>query len=281
MFAAARTARALRSMRRCFHSVSQGQPTNSWVSTRRTRVKETGLEITTYGARQDNFGFLVTSGTSGETIAVDTPEWKPLLTALEGRSLDVILNTHHHGDHVEGNEDAVAHFGANVRILGPDSEAKRIPKLTATVKPGDELDLGDEIVQVINVCGHTKGHVAYYFTKSKVLFPGDSIFPLGCGRVFEGTFQDAYETLRRLTALPGDTLIFSAHEYSASNAKFALWADPDNADLRAHVEHLKAKVTAREPTVPTTLAEELKFNPFLRAENLERFAELRKAKDNF
>ncbi|GBG24878.1 Hydroxyacylglutathione hydrolase, mitochondrial [Hondaea fermentalgiana] len=272
-------------LRRNMHSIQQ-EVLPSWVSTRTTRVDETGLEVATFGARQDNYGFVVRGGgngggDTGETLAVDTPEWAPLLEALHGSKLDVLLTTHGHHDHVAGHEDAAKYFGSGLRIYGPEEETNHIPKLTDTVKPGDEIELAGETVRVINVSGHTLGHIAYYFTRSKVLFPGDSIFPLGCGRVFEGTFEDSYEALNRIKELPHETLIFAAHEYALSNAAFAVWADPNNADLAAHAEFLKAQVAAKEPTVPTTLGQELRFNPFLRAETLERFSELRKQKDNF
>jgi hydroxyacylglutathione hydrolase len=253
------------------------------------------LEVEQFTCREDNFGVLVHDPKSGQTAAIDAPELQPILDALarRGWTLTHIFTTHWHPDHVEANLDLKTQFG--ITITGPEAEAAKIPGLDKTVKGGDHFDFAGHRVDVIDCPGHTLGGISYSIRSQKLLFAADTLFSLGCGRLLEGTAAQMWASLSRLMALPDDTIIYCGHEYTASNAKFALSVDPDNEALveRAlEVERLRA---AGKPTLPTTMGREKATNPFLRAddgyirENLgmekasdaEVFAEIRKRKDTF
>jgi hydroxyacylglutathione hydrolase len=253
------------------------------------------LEVEQFTCREDNFGVLVHDPKSGQTAAIDAPELQPILDALarRGWTLTHIFTTHWHPDHVEANLDLKTQFG--ITITGPEAEAAKIPGLDKTVKGGDHFDFAGHRVDVIDCPGHTLGGISYSIRSQKLLFAADTLFSLGCGRLLEGTPAQMWVSLSRLMALPDDTIIYCGHEYTASNAKFALSVDPDNEALveRAlEVERLRA---AGKPTLPTTMGREKATNPFLRAddgyirENLgmekasdaEVFAEIRKRKDTF
>jgi hydroxyacylglutathione hydrolase len=253
------------------------------------------LEVEQFTCREDNFGVLVHDPKSGQTAAIDAPELQPILDALarRGWTLTHIFTTHWHPDHVEANLDLKTQFG--ITITGPEAEAAKIPGLDKTVKGGDHFDFAGHRVDVIDCPGHTLGGISYSIRSQKLLFAADTLFSLGCGRLLEGTAAQMWASLSRLMALPDDTIIYCGHEYTASNAKFALSVDPDNQALveRAlEVERLRA---AGKPTLPTTMGREKATNPFLRAddgyirENLgmekasdaEVFAEIRKRKDTF
>jgi len=175
-----------------------------------------------------------------------------------------ILNTHHHGDHIGGNLEIKAATGCT--IVGPGSDAARIPGIDVHVGDGDTYEFGRETAQVFFVPGHTRGHIAYWFKDSHALFCGDTLFSIGCGRLFEGTPQQMWTSLSRLRELPDDTRIYCAHEYTASNVRFAVSVDPANAVLRDYEAEVKAKRARGEPTVPSTLKLERAANPFLRAD---------------
>ncbi len=253
------------------------------------------LEVEQFACREDNFGVLVHDPKSGQTAAIDAPELQPILDALtrRGWTLTHIFTTHWHPDHVEANLDLKAQFG--ITITGPAVEAAKIPGIDNTVKGGDHFDFAGHRVDVIDCPGHTLGGISYSIRSQKLLFAADTLFSLGCGRLLEGTAAQMWASLSKLMALPDDTIIYCGHEYTASNAKFALSVDPDNEALveRAlEVEQLRA---AGKPTLPTTMGREKATNPFLRAddgyirENLgmekasdvEVFAEIRKRKDTF
>lgn len=253
------------------------------------------LEIHQFPCLSDNYGFLIHDDASGVTASIDTPEVDPILRALEekGWQLTHILNTHWHPDHAGGNEDLRDRTGC--RIIGPAGESARIPSLEQAVREGDILDLGGHEVRVLDVPGHTAGHIAYWLPQDEVVFVGDTLFALGCGRLFEGTPQQMWTSLRKLMALPADTTVYCAHEYTQSNARFALSVDPDNPDLRERAAKIDLARAAGRFTVPTTIAEELRTNPFLRAaepsfqraigmsgaDPVEVFAETRRRKDHF
>lgn len=229
----------------------------------------------------DNYGFLVHSPDTGETAAIDTPETDKIIMACEekGWALTHIWNTHHHFDHVGGNLELQKLFG--VEILGPGHDRKRIPGLTQGVSGGDSFSFGGHDVHVMDTPGHTTSHIIYHIPSAGAAFVGDTLFVLGCGRLFEGTPQQMYASLQMICNLPPQTQLYCAHEYTLSNAKFALTVEPDNPDLVDYVAKARTLRDAGEPTVPTTVAMELKTNPFVRAGNAERLGEIRLAKDNF
>jgi len=234
----------------------------------------------------DNYGFLVRDDATGVTATIDTPDADAILAEVKrlGWSLDLILNTHWHPDHAGGNAAIQAATGAT--IVGP-REVTRIAPLDRAVDQGDTVDLGNTTLAIINTGGHTLGHIAYHDEKGHVAFVGDTLFALGCGRLFEGTAEQMWGSLAKLTALPDDTVVYCAHEYTAANARFALSVDSDPA-LKARADKVFAARARGEPTVPTTIGLEKATNPFLRAPLLrphlapaEAFGEIRAAKDGF
>jgi hydroxyacylglutathione hydrolase len=226
---------------------------------------------------------------------VDPAVAGPVLDALDrlGWSLTMILNTHHHHDHVGGNLEIKKATGCT--IVGNRADARRIPGIDIAVVEGDEIAIGSQKARVIEISGHTVGHIAYWFEEARTLFCGDTLFALGCGRLFEGTAAQMWSSLGKLRALPDDALVYCAHEYTQSNAAFALTVEPGNPALQARAEEIRALRAAGKPTVPSTMAEERATNPFLRAddEGLKRaaglagrdevavFAEIRRRKDMF
>ncbi len=242
----------------------------------------------------DNYGFLIHDPETGETACIDTPEADRILAEADSRGWRItqIWNTHWHPDHAGGNEKIKAETGCHV--TGPAGEADRIAIIDRTVSQGDTVRLGAIEVQVLDTPGHTSGHIAYYVPSISTAFVGDTLFALGCGRLFEGTPSQMWNSLTKLRALPDDTTIYCAHEYTAANAAFALSVDPDNKDLIDYADGVQKKRAAGAPTVPTTIAAEKAANPFLRADILPfqkamghagdavaTFAEVRKRKDNF
>ena len=228
----------------------------------------------------DNYGFLVRDDASGLAACIDTPDASVILRELNalGWKLDLILNTHWHPDHAGGNAEIKAATGAHV--IGP-AEVERIGQAPdRIVAGGDIVALGETRFEVIESGGHTLGHVAYYAPAGDVAFVGDTLFALGCGRLFEGTPEQMFESLQRLKAWPDQTVIWCAHEYTASNARFTLSLD-DRPETAAHAEAIFAARAGGEPTVPTTLGVEKRFNPFLTAGDAATFARRRAAKDVF
>ena len=240
----------------------------------------------------DNYGYLLHDPESGETAAIDTPDGAEYLRQAEARGWRItqIWNTHWHPDHAGGNAAIVEATGATV--VAP-REVERIAPIDRVVSDGDEVSLGSFVAKVIDVSGHTNGHIAFHLPQADMAFVGDSVFALGCGRMFEGQPEQFWNSLQRIKALPDDTTLYCAHEYTAANAKFALHADPDNVALQDYASEIEAKRAKGEPTVPTLLRRELATNPFLRADDPalmakwggeaphETFAALRTAKDNF
>ena len=222
------------------------------------------IEIEQFTCRSDNFGVLVHDPGSGETASIDAPEADPILKALERRGwrLTHLLITHHHADHTDGI-DALKALGG-VEVIGPEREAARVRGLDRTVRGGDALHLCGDRVAVIDVPGHTAGQIAFHFEGAGRVFTADSLFSLGCGRVFEGTMEEMHRSLQRLAALPPDTLVHCGHEYTASNAAFALTVDPGNAALQERADAVRRMRERGEATLPVRLGDELATNPFLR-----------------
>jgi hydroxyacylglutathione hydrolase len=239
------------------------------------------LQIHQFPCLDDNYGFLAHDPATGATAAIDTPDADRYLAeaAAKGWRITEVWNTHWHQDHAGGNAAIQAATGAIV--TGPAEVARIGTPADRVVQGGDEVRLGGLAARVLDVGGHTLGHIAYVFDADSVAFVGDSLFALGCGRMFEGDARQMWASLSRLAALPDDFVVYCAHEYTASNAKFALHADPDNAALQAYVDEITDKRARDEWTVPTTLKRELATNPFLRAGAVEELARRRAAKDMF
>ena len=253
------------------------------------------LDIVLVPALSDNYVYLLHDAASGATAVVDPGEAAPVEAALaeRGWTLTHILNTHHHADHIDGNEALKAKYGAT--LVGPKAEAARIPDMDVTVAEGDTYDFAGHTAQVYETPGHTTGHISFYFADSDALFPGDTLFSLGCGRMFEGTPAQFWDSLRKLRDLPDSTYIYCGHEYTASNAKFALSIDGDNDALKARATEIDELRAQGRPTIPSLLGQEKAINPFLRADDpaiaaavgkpgadpVEVFAAVRKGKDTF
>jgi hydroxyacylglutathione hydrolase len=237
------------------------------------------LIVRQFPCLSDNYGFLAHDEATGETACIDTPEPAAILHELDllGWRLNLILNTHWHPDHAGGNAEVKARTGAT--IVAPP-EVERISPIDRKVAAGDVVALGETKFQVIDTGGHTLGHITYYDADDAIAFVGDTLFALGCGRLFEGTPAQMWASLSRLAALPGDTAVYCAHEYTASNARFALSIDQDPV-LKARADEVFAARERGEPTVPTTIAREVATNPFLKAGGAKRFGEVRAAKDVF
>lgn len=246
------------------------------------------LQIHQFPCLADNYGFLIHDPASGATAAIDTPDANEILRQAEAKSWRItdVWNTHWHPDHAGGNAAIKAATGA--RVTGP-AEVERIGQAPdRIVVEGDVVKLGDLSARVLDVGGHTLGHVAFVFDDAQVAFVGDALFALGCGRLFEGTPQQMWASLQKLAALPDEATLYCAHEYTLSNARFAASVDGANATLKARIGEIERLRAAGKPTVPMRLAEEKATNPFLRAPLLrpeladwEAFAEIRKQKDAF
>lgn len=254
------------------------------------------LEIVTVPCLSDNYAFLAHDAETGATALVDVPEAAPILAALDARgwSLSHVLITHHHDDHVQGLGEILARH-PDAKVVGHAKDAERLPDLDIALNDGDTITVGGSTGTVMDVSGHTIGHIAYHFPDSAAAFTADSLMALGCGRVFEGTMPMMWVSLSRLAALPDDTTIYSGHEYTEANGRFALSVDGENPALLARMEDIRAARAKGEPTVPSALALEKATNPFLRAtapemaaglgmagaDPAEVFAEVRRRKDRF
>jgi hydroxyacylglutathione hydrolase len=237
------------------------------------------MEIVPVPAFTDNYLWLIHDGASGETAVVDPGDAAPVLAEAERRGWTItqVWNTHWHPDHTGGNLTIKDATGA--RISGPAGE--NIPGRDVALIEGDEVRLGDHSGRVIEVPGHTLGHIALIFDEERVAFVGDTLFVMGCGRLFEGTPRQMYRSLQRLTELPDDTRLYCAHEYTLSNANFAIHAEPENPAIARRLSEVKLLREDGKITVPTTVAEERETNPFVRATDEDAFARLRKDKDSF
>lgn len=253
------------------------------------------IEIRQFPCLSDNYGFLIRDRTTGAVATVDTPDAGEINRQLEaaGWRLTHILNTHHHFDHAGGNLALKEKWGCE--IVGPKAEATRIPGIDRAVGEGDVVLLGETTARVFDTPGHTSGHIIYHFAEDGAAFVGDTIFAMGCGRLFEGTPAQMWNSLQKIAALPPETRLYCAHEYTQANGRFALSVDPQNDALKNRMEEVNALRAKDRPTVPTTLKQELATNPFLRAENhalqaaidmtgagpVDVFAKTRALKDSF
>jgi hydroxyacylglutathione hydrolase len=243
---------------------------------------------------RDNYAYLLHDGASGATGVVDPSVAEPVLATLAetGWRLTHILNTHHHHDHTGGNLEIKQATGAI--IVGPRADRDRIPGIDVALGDGERYTLGTETAEVLDVPGHTRGHIAYWFKGSRAVFSGDTLFLMGCGRLFEGTPEQMWRSLGKLRSLPGETRVYCGHEYTQANARFALTVDPENAALVARVRKIDALRAEGKSTVPGSMADELATNPFLRADQpalqaaagapgdpVATFAAIRRRKDVF
>ena len=228
---------------------------------------------------KDNYAYILVGG--GQCAVVDPGEPDPVLLILKqkGLSPDYILNTHHHGDHVAGNKRIKDAYGC--KIVGPAAEDEKIIGLDILLDERSVFTFGGETVQIIETPGHTLGHICFYFPESKVLMAGDTLFSMGCGRVFEGTTDQMFLSLQRLKNLPGDTRLYCGHEYTLANGKFCLHEQPDNTAIQKRVKEVHVLCENGQPSLPTLLEDEMKTNVFLMAETPDEFARLRSAKDSF
>lgn len=253
------------------------------------------LELVTLPALSDNYTYLLHDSASGATACIDVPEAEPILNELakRGWTLTEIWLTHHHHDHIGGVEDLLKTYDA--KVTGAKSDRHRLPTLNREVADGDSFEFGGEVVDVLDVSGHTIGHIAFVVPNSGYAFTADSLMALGCGRLFEGTAGQMWDSLQKLAALDPETLVCSGHEYTQANARFAVTVDPDNDALKARIDRINALRSENQPTVPSKLSEEVATNPFLRAADpaiqahldmigaapAEVFAEIRARKDRF
>lgn len=253
------------------------------------------LDLATIPCLTDNYAYLIHNPATGETALVDVPEAAPILAALKQRgwTLSTILLTHHHSDHIQGVPELVAATGA--QVIGAKADAHRLPPLDTTVTDGDTVQICGEPMQVIDVSGHTVGHVAFLFPQSKLAFTADSLMAAGCGRLFEGSAATMYNSMAKFADLPGETRICSGHEYTTANLRFAVTIEPDNPDLINRINHVATARAEGKATVPSLLSDERATNPYLRAHlpqlkaavgmvgasDVEVFAEIRSRKDKF
>lgn len=222
------------------------------------------LQIHQFPCLSDNYGVLIHDADAGLTASIDAPNAATVAAALKekGWKLTHILTTHHHADHTDGN--AALKAESKCTIIGPRNEAAKIPGIDKQVGEGDAFTFGTHEVRVLDTPGHTAGHITYVFPADKVAFAGDTLFAIGCGRVIEGNAQMMWQSLQKLMALPKDTTVYCGHEYTQSNAKFALTIEPENAALQERAKEIDALRAAGKPTLPTTIGIELETNPFLR-----------------
>lgn len=253
------------------------------------------LDLVTIPCLKDNYAFLIHDPATGATAVIDVPESAPIIAALESRGwqLSDILITHHHDDHIAGV--AALRDATGAKVWGAQADAHRLPRLDTALRDGGTVTIGSETGTVIDVSGHTMGHIAFHFPDSAFVFTADSLMAAGCGRLFEGNPETMWASLSKLAALPPETLVCSGHEYTTSNIRFALSLEPGNPALISRASKVAAAREDVRPTVPSTLSEELATNPFLRAalpdlkaavgmpgsSDVDAFAEIRKRKDRF
>jgi len=229
---------------------------------------------------QDNYSYLIIDENNNACV-VDPSEAKPVIDLVERESinLEYILNTHHHYDHIGGNEELKERY--NSIVVGYNGDAKRIPGIDVLVE-NNQVWKGDNFeAKIIHIPGHTTGHISFHFFKEKLIFTGDTLFSLGCGKIFEGTYQEMFESLNKIKSLPEDTKIYCGHEYTLQNSKFCIKHDPTNSNLQNKILKITEKLENALPTIPSILKDEIECNIFLRAKNVESFSKLRDLKDNF
>ena len=239
------------------------------------------MEIALFTCLSDNYAVLLRCPSTGKVALVDAPAAEPVMAELDKRGwgLDLVLVTHQHHDHIEGIPPLVARYGA--KVIAPHLAASALPGADRFVSEGDIVEIGDLRAEVWETPGHCADHVSYHFADEKVIFVGDTMFTMGCGRIFNLPPDKLYHSLRRIAGLPGETRVFSGHEYTLSNARFCARIEPENAEIAARLKAVEAARASGIPTVPTTIAEERATNVFVRAGDVAEFAARRDAKNRF
>ncbi len=230
---------------------------------------------------QDNYSYLIIDESNKTASVIDPSEAKPIINFIEKENINLkyILNTHHHFDHIGGNKDLKKKY--NSVVIGYKDDASRIPGIDILLKNNQIWKADNFEAKIMHIPGHTTGHISFYFFKEKLIFTGDTLFSLGCGKIFEGTYQDMFESLNQIKKLPQDTKIYCGHEYTLQNSKFCIKHDSENLNLKKKIVEIKKKLENNIPTIPSTLKDENECNIFLRAKDVESFSKLRDLKDNF
>ena len=230
---------------------------------------------------QDNYSYLIIDENNDSACVVDPGEAKPIVDYLKNKNIKLryILNTHHHSDHIGGNEYLKKKFGSIV--VGFKKDINRIPEIDVLLEDNQIWKAENFEAKIIHIPGHTSGHICFHFFQEKLVFTGDTLFSLGCGRIFEGTYKEMFESLNKIKSLPEETKVYCGHEYTLSNLKFCIKYNPENRNLKKKAENIKKKIDNGLPTIPSTIKDELECNIFLRANDLESFSKLRDLKDNF
>ena len=230
---------------------------------------------------QDNYSYLIIDESNNFACVIDPSESKPIIDFVENNNIKLkyILNTHHHFDHIGGNKELKKKFGSTV--LGFKEDSHRIPEIDILLEDDQIWKSQNFIAKIIHIPGHTLGHICFYFFNEKLIFTGDTLFSLGCGKIFEGTYKQMYDSLNKIKSLPKETKIYCGHEYTLNNSRFCIKHDSENLELKKKVNDISKKIKNGLPTIPSTIKEELDCNIFLRTEDLESFSKLRDLKDNF
>ena len=230
---------------------------------------------------QDNYSYLIIDDNNNSACVVDPGEAKPIVDYLKNKNIKLkyILNTHHHFDHIGGNEYLKKKFGSIV--VGFKKDRNRIPEIDILLEDNQIWKAENFEAKIIHIPGHTTGHICFHFFQEKLVFTGDTLFSLGCGRIFEGTYKEMFESLNKIKSLPEETKVYCGHEYTLSNLKFCIKYNPENQNLKKKAENIKKRIDNGLPTIPSTIKDELECNIFLRANDLESFSKLRDLKDNF
>ena len=230
---------------------------------------------------QDNYSYLIIDESNNSACVIDPSEADPIISFVENNNikLQYILNTHHHFDHIGGNKELKERY--NSVVVGYKHDAKRIPEISILVEDNQIWKEDNFQAKIIHIPGHTTGHIGFYFFNEKIIFTGDTLFSLGCGKIFEGTYKQMFESLSKIKNLPDDTKIYCGHEYTLQNSNFCITHDPKNLNLQNKITKIKEKLNYNKPTIPSILKDEKECNIFLRAKNVESFSKLRDLKDNF
>ena len=230
---------------------------------------------------KDNYSYLIIDESNNSACVIDPSEADPIINFVENNNIKLkyILNTHHHFDHIGGNKELKRKFGSTV--LGFKEDSHRIPEIDILLEDDQIWKAQNFIAKIIHIPGHTLGHICFYFFNEKLIFTGDTLFSLGCGKIFEGTYKQMYDSLNKIKSLPKETKIYCGHEYTLNNSRFCIKHDSENLELKKKVNDISKKIKNGLPTIPSTIKEELDCNIFLRTEDLESFSKLRVLKDNF